>query len=94
MVHYKKLLLRIFFGMEIALFIGIYLGGSQGFSMLKMMKKENNLLIQEIVSVEGEVHLLEGECQKWERDTFYKERWARERLQMARSDDEVYFFVE
>ncbi len=93
-VQYKKLLLRVFFGIEITLFIGMYLGGSRGLSALQALKKENQVVAQQVVALEGELQTLEGECARWEHDPFYKEKWARAQLQMARSDDEVYFLVE
>lgn len=89
----KKLLLRLFFGIEIVVFVSTYVGSSGGLSTVYAMKKENENLKNQLVDLEQDVKKIENEYKKWAYDPFYKEKWAREQLQMARADDEVYFLV-
>ncbi len=91
MVVQKKLILRFFFVLEVAVFLGVYFGSSGGLSSLGALKQENSRLAESITRLEGELQKLEQEQKKWDHTSFYKEKWAREQLQMARPDDEVYF---
>ncbi len=91
MVLQKKSIVRIFFGIEIVVFVWMYVASSGGLPTVWAMQKENQLLAQMVIILEGEVEKLEQERQKWEHVPFYKEKLAREQLQMARRDDEVYF---
>lgn len=93
MVLSKKFFLRLFFVAEIVVFVWIYVAGFTGVSKMTSLKKENQLLLDELVLLEKEVKKLEDDFQKWEHIPFYKEKCAREELQMARDTDDVYFFV-
>jgi len=90
----KKSVLRIFFGVELAVFAGIYVLGAQGISALWNMGQENQLLITEIAALKNEVEQLDKELIAWNNHDFYKEKIAREELQMARAHDEVYFIMQ
>lgn len=93
MVLQKKSIVRIFFSIEILLFVWMYFASSEGLPTVWAMQKENQQLAQSVIILEGEVGKLEQECYNWQSKPFYKEKLARERLQMARPDDEVYFVV-
>lgn len=91
MVLQKKSIVRVFFGIEVILFIWMYVASSGGLPTVWAMQKENQQLAQSVCALQEEVEKLEQERQKWESIPFYKEKLAREQLQMARPDDEVYF---
>ena len=91
MVQAKRFLLRLFFGVEIFLFLLIYVFGTQGLQVVLGMRKENGALSLEIRQLEEEVKALKKTILSWKKDPFYKERVAREQLHMARSGDEIYF---
>ena len=91
MVITKRHLLRLFFLLEIIIFIGIYLFSAQGLQVLWGMKKDNLQVKVNIASLQNEIVELEEEVQEWQSNSFYKEKIAREELQMAKTGDEVYF---
>lgn len=74
-------------------FVSTYVGSSGGLSTVYAMKKENEDLKKKLVYLEQDINKIENEYNKWICEPFYKEKWAREQLQMARADDEVYFLV-
>lgn len=91
MVITKRHMLRIFFMFEIVVFAGIYFFSAQGLQVLQGMQKENELVYEKITYLNNEIAVLEEEVSEWENNSFYKEKIAREELQMAKKGDEVYF---
>lgn len=91
MVETKRFLLRLFFAVEIFLFIVIYLFGTQGLQVVLSMRRENSALSLEVHHLESEVQEVKKTIASWKKDPFYKEKVAREQLHMARPGDEIYF---
>jgi cell division protein FtsB len=91
MVLTKRLLLRIGFGLEVILFLGLYLFGSRGMSSLFKISKENTELAFQINELKTEVEFLEQKVADWQSSSFYQEKVARETLHMAKQGEEVYF---
>ena len=91
MVITKRHMLRMFFIFEIVIFIGIYFFSAQGLRVLQGMQKENEQVYEKISYLKDEIAVLESDVAEWENNTFYKEKIAREELQMAKEGDEVYF---
>lgn len=91
MVITKRYMLRIFFLLEIVIFIGIYFFSAQGLRVLQGMQKENEQVYEKISYLKDEIAVLESDVAEWENNSFYKEKIAREELQMAKEGDEVYF---
>jgi len=91
MVQSKRFLLRLFFVVEIFIFLLMYAFGSQGVQVVLAMRKENSSVSLEVRSLQSEVEQLEKTITSWKNDPFYKEKVAREQLHMARPTDEVYF---
>lgn len=87
----KKLTLRVFFVLEVTLFTLFYLFGAQGLQALMQLKKQNVILHNELESMQQDVKDLEQKLQDWRTNLFYKEKIAREQLQMARPNEEIYF---
>lgn len=86
----KKKLLRIFFAGEIALFSILYFMGPSGVYSSQAIREESRVLETEIAAVESEIDALEKEINLVATDPFYKEKIAREQLQMAREHETIY----
>lgn len=91
MVITKRHFLRFFFVFEIMIFLGIYFLSPHGVRILSNMHKENRYVVDKIEELQKDIQTLEAEVAEWEHNSFYKEKIAREQLQMAKSSDEVYF---
>lgn len=94
MVINKRFFLRFFMGLECFIFLGIYFLGSQGLKKIWHENAENKKIATLIKKRENELDELKNEIIKWEKNPFYKEQWAREKLQMARINDEVYVITQ
>lgn len=91
MVLKKSYISRIFLLGEIVVFYLMYFWGVDGLPKLYKIQEENRQLEQEIVLLNKEISELNNETLIWNRDPFYKEKVAREQLQMARESDEIFF---
>jgi len=87
----KKILLRVFLVAEIVVLSYVYLCGKSGLYALQQARTDVKKLDQEIVLAKNEVAQLESKISAWETDDFYKEKFAREQLQMARRDEEIFY---
>jgi len=88
---YKKTILRFFFVVEIAIFLGVYFFGGNGLQYLNRLKNENNVIKYKVLALENEICTLEKDIRDWNTSDFYKEKVAREQLQMAKHGDIIYF---
>lgn len=87
----KKVVMRMFLMLEMVAFGYVYVCGKNG---LQSLHKHNNSVInlkKNIVQRDQEIALLEKEIYVWQSDDFYKEKIAREQLQMARKGDELFY---
>ena len=91
MLSIKQTLFRVFFGIELIVFVFMYLCGAHGIQARRQLHIENLNLSDRIASSKTEVAQLEGEIRSWESDSFYKEKLARERLGLAREGDIIYY---
>lgn len=91
MARSKSYVSRIFLLGEILVFLGVYFFGVDGLQKLCMLRDENIKLEQEVATLNTEIATLEHEIVAWNTDPFYKEKVAREQLQMAREQDEILF---
>ena len=89
----KRTLLRLFFGLEVCVFVGVYLFGPSGLQTIVRLKRENRQLDQEIEQLQVRVAVAEQKLAVWQSDDFYKEKIAREQLQMARKGDEIFYLM-
>lgn len=90
----KRMILRIFFAGELVVCAFFYLFGTQGIRTLYRMKRQNNTLANQVAGVRSSVKQLEMQIALWQTNDFYKEKKAREQLQMAHADDIVYYIGE
>lgn len=76
---------------EIVMFTGFYCFGPQGMKALACAYEQNCILEQRVANSRAEIALLEEHIRDFERYDFYKEKIARESLQMAYPTDVVYY---
>jgi cell division protein FtsB len=91
MVRMKKMLMKVLLVCEMAAFGHIYFFGSNGIASLQVQKRVVEDLKKDILVLDGEIAQLEKEMYAWQTDDFYKEKVAREQLQMARKGDELFY---
>lgn len=87
----KKKFLRVFFVIEILVFGMTYFWGAHGIKALMNVQASNIKLQQKIESTQKEISELQYQIEQWHIHPFYREQIAREKLQMARKDDVIYF---
>jgi len=87
----KRRAMRVFFMVEIMFFIGLYLFGTRGIQYLMQLQYEQQKLDIELEEVRQEVASLNEQVEQWNATPFFKEKIAREQLQMAREGDEIYY---
>lgn len=91
MMQIKKMMLRLFLMAEIVVLSYVYVFGKSGLYALEKSRDEIKKVEQEIVQVKNEIAQLESRVSEWETDDFYKEKFAREQLQMACRDEEIFY---
>ncbi len=87
------MLLQLLLIAEGCIFVYVYLYGNNGMYALQQLHNENEQLEQNIDQLSQQVTQLEHEITVWEINDFYKEKVAREQLQMSRKDDEIYYIT-
>jgi cell division protein FtsB len=91
MIYLKKIAMRIFLVLEMFAFGYVYICGKNGLQSLRKYKNVVIDLKKNITQLDQEVAFLEKEIHVWQSDDFYKEKIAREQLQMARKGDELFY---
>jgi cell division protein FtsB len=91
MIRFKKMFLKVLLLLEMAVFTHIYLFGKNGIQALQVQKNVVVTMKQNIGQLDNEVAKLEKEIYAWQTNDFYKEKIAREQLQMARKGDELFY---
>lgn len=86
----KPHIARIFLGLESIIFFGFYFAGSNG--LLNMMNLKGDIvhLNAEMVILKQEICQLQNNFQLQQNHPFFQEKIAREQLQMARANEEIY----
>jgi len=87
----KQLIARSVFFVELCALAIIYLYGSHGMHSIHQLQHETVLLEREVGRMAQEVATIEHDIAIWNHDDFCKEKVAREQLQMAYKDDEIYY---
>ena len=91
MIQLKKVFMKVLLLLEMAAFGHVYFLGNNGIAALQKQKNVVVDLKNNIVQLDNEVARLEKEIYAWQSDDFYKEKIAREQLQMARKGDELFY---
>jgi cell division protein FtsB len=89
----KRYWSRLLLCVEIALFFGIYWWGTDGLIKLHQSQKENSQLATDVVLLNAEIDKLEKEIVAYQQDPFFREKQAREQLQMARKNEEIFLIA-
>jgi cell division protein FtsB len=87
----KKMFGHIVFYCWVITFVVYYVCGQRGLLKGYVYAREIKGIEHEISLLEREISQLEYEIDQWEREPFYKEKVAREQLQLARPGDMVYY---
>lgn len=93
MKNKKRLIFRLFFACEIALFFSTYFFGAHGITTLMQIQKESESLNMQLAQLESEIAKIDAEIVAWNNNSFYKEKVAREELQMARAHEHIFYLV-
>ena len=91
MIKIKKIAMRSFLVLELMAFGYIYMYGKNGMASLHKQRMILFGLEEHVMQIKNEIEVLEKEIYVWQSDDFYKEKIAREQLQMARKGDELYY---
>ncbi len=91
MITIKRMVLRVALLAEMCAFGYVYVYGKNGFQSLQQQRLVVVDLGKNIAKLNDEVIRLEKEMYVWQTDDFYKEKVAREQLQMARKGDELFY---
>jgi cell division protein FtsB len=87
----QAFLARIFLLAEIVVFGYVYVWGVDGLCTYHEICAENASLEREIIGLKDELRSLEEQLDAWQSDPFYKEKVAREQLQMACVGEELFY---
>lgn len=87
----KKMMVRIAFVLQLILYGAWYVWGEHGLKALTFMVEQNELVTRENQMLEKELARLDERLILLQEDPFFKETIARTQLQMARSDETVYY---
>jgi len=75
---------------ELCFFLSYSIWGRHGVQAMRVLSEKNLVLEREIELVERDIAKLTDELEDWDTYPFFKERHARQQLQMAQDDDEVF----
>ena len=90
-IDIKRLISRGLFCGELIIFVWIYLFGVHGFHHLVHLRTECEQVKQSAQQKQLEVDSLKEQIIAWNVHSFYKEKMAREQLQMARKGELIYY---
>ena len=81
---------RIFVAAEVFIFLGFYIWGANGLSALSHLKNDIESQAAQVMQLRAEVGQLESMIAMQKQHPFFQEKIAREQLQMARVNEEIY----
>jgi cell division protein FtsB len=87
----KKMLLYSFFSVEILTIVLLYIFGSHGLPALYALQAESKTIMEDIEFLQNDIASLQIQLQEWGHYSYFKEKIAREQLQMAHKDDMIYY---
>lgn len=86
----KKIWFYIFLGIEMTIFARYLINGKYGMHARHALLQEKKQLEATIDLIKHEVELFRNEIHLWQTYPFYKEKAAREQLQMCYDDEIIY----
>jgi cell division protein FtsB len=91
MTHRSRQILCVLLLLEVVGFSYTYFWGTQGIQVLWQAQAENKVAEEKNRVAEMQVAELVREVALWKTQPFYREKVAREQLQMCRKGDTVYY---
>lgn len=91
-MYVKKMFARLLFTAEVFIFCGVYLFGKHSIAVLVGLQRDNKHLQELVQDQKKELANIERHIQE-QSNPFYKEKIAREQLQMARKEEQVYYIA-
>lgn len=85
--------LYLFLACEFFCFLAVYYGDTDGIPAVWRMHHANQEKKQMLCALKKEIEDLRKQVHEWETNIFYKEKVAREQLQMVGPDDTVYYVM-
>jgi len=85
------MLIRTVLILEMGAFAHMYVFGKNGLQVLHVQKKQLQELQKTVDQLQKDVSFVEEDISAWEMHDFYKEKIAREQLQMARKGDKLFY---
>jgi cell division protein FtsB len=89
----KRLVTRFLLSAQVIFFGWAYFFGTQGLVSLCRYEHENNEQATQNEHIRQRVASLNKELHAWHTHPFYKEKVAREQLQMAHEGDTIYYLT-
>lgn len=93
MKKFYAYLLYAVLGVELVVFAGFFVRGPQGLQNLSDIYVEQSAMQEGLTQLTQEVTALKQDIDNWNKHSFHKEKIAREQLQMARPDDEIFYLT-
>ena len=87
----RKISLRVLLAVEVVGFSYLYFFGTDGLCAVKKIQLERDQLAMRVEHMKLDIASLNRDIAAWHNDPFYKEKCAREQLQMARTGEEIYY---
>ena len=88
----KRSALRIFLVLEVVVFVWSYIFGSHGWYAIVQLSCESKKILMTCKRVESEIVTYEKKIALVTSDDFFIEKIAREKLQMAKSGETIFYY--
>ncbi len=88
----KKDIMRYILCVEMVAFGWFYYCGPRGIAAVVELRAENEKLESDMLQLSLDIKSLDMRIKEWKEESFFKEKIAREKLQMARAHEEIYFY--
>ena len=86
----QQLIARGLLALEVIFFVGFYFYGSHGRRELSALQRDNVMLEGKVATLQKEIIHLNQEIDEWNTYPWYREKIARESLQMAFPGEEIF----
>lgn len=83
--------MKLLFVFELGCFFQLYVYGKNGLQLLHKQESELRTVRSQVDQIKKSIEHISAEIDEWQRDDFYREKIAREQLQMARKGDKLFY---
>lgn len=88
----KKLFIKFIILTELFIFSFTFIFGKNGLLYLINLRQQNHIEEAKLELLKIEIKNLNQKINEWNNDEFYKEKIAREQLQLSKEKEQIYFF--